>query len=88
MDKNHHLLAFLSLLIAHEIFEKIQLGFLVVVHTHEDIDRIFGYLPNKLRKQNNYVMVDLKKTFMFFQDFPFISQFIQEILDFKSWVNG
>jgi hypothetical protein len=33
-------------------------------------------------------MVDLKKTFMFFQDRPFISQLIQEILDFKSWVNG
>jgi len=45
-------------------------------------------LPNKLREQNNYVMVDLKKTLMFFQDRPFISQLIQEILDFKSWVNG
>jgi len=33
-------------------------------------------------------MVDLKKTFMFFQDRPFILQLIQEILDFKSWVNG
>jgi hypothetical protein len=33
-------------------------------------------------------MVDWKKTFMFFQDCPFILQLIQEILDFKSWVNG
>jgi hypothetical protein len=33
-------------------------------------------------------MVDLMKTFMFFQYCPFILQLIQEILDFKSWVNG
>jgi hypothetical protein len=33
-------------------------------------------------------MVDLMKTFMFSQDCPFILQLIQEILDFKSWVNG
>jgi hypothetical protein len=28
------------------------------------------------------------KTFMFSQDRPFIPQFIQKILEFKSWVNG
>ncbi len=33
-------------------------------------------------------MVDLMKTFMLSQDHPFISQLIQEIHDFKSWVNG
>ncbi len=41
-NNNHHLLAFLSLLIAHEVFEKVQLGFLVVGHTHEDSDKFFG----------------------------------------------
>ncbi len=28
------------------------------------------------------------KAFMFSQDCPFILQLIQEILDFKSWLNG
>jgi hypothetical protein len=42
----------------------------------------------KLREQNNYVMANLMKAFMFSQDRSFILQFIQEILDFKSWVNG
>jgi hypothetical protein len=37
-------LAFSSLLIAREMFEEVQLGFLVVGHTHEDIDGNFGYL--------------------------------------------
>ncbi len=78
------MLAFLSLLIAKEFSEKVQLGFLVVGHTHEDIDGSFGYLSKKLKDQNNYVMVDLMKAFMLSQDCPFISQLIHEILDFKS----
>jgi hypothetical protein len=48
--KNHQLLVFFSLLIAREVFEEVQLGFLVVGHTHEDIDGSFGYLSKKLRK--------------------------------------
>ncbi len=75
-NKNCHLLAFLSLLTTREIFEEIQLGFLVVGHTHEDIDGSFGYLSKKLREQNNYVMAYLMKAFMFSQDRPFIPQLI------------
>ncbi len=76
------------MLIAHKIFKEIQFGFLVVGHTHEDIDGSFGYLSKKLKKQNNCVMADLMKTFMLSQYRPFILQFIQEIPNFKSWVNG
>jgi len=64
------------------------LSFLVVSHTHKDIDRSFGYLSKNLRNQNNYVLVDLMKTFMVSQERPFILQLIQEILNFKSWVQG
>jgi len=39
------------------------LGFLVVGHTHEDIDGNFGYLSKKLREKNNYVLADLMKAF-------------------------
>jgi hypothetical protein len=60
-----------------EIFEGVQLGFLVVGHTHEDIDESFCYLSKKLKKNKNYVLVDLMKAFM--QERPFIPQPIQEI---------
>jgi hypothetical protein len=79
---------FISSLIAREVFEKIQLGFLTAMHTHEDIDGSFGHLSKKLKEQNNYAMVDLMKAFMFSQDRPFIPQLIQEMFDFKFWVNG
>jgi hypothetical protein len=40
------------------------LGFLVVGHTHEDIDGCFGYLLKKLKEENNYNLADLMKAFM------------------------
>jgi hypothetical protein len=42
---------FLSLLIARDVFEEVKLGFLIVGHTHEDIDGCFGYLLRNLRKE-------------------------------------
>jgi hypothetical protein len=52
------------MLTAKEVFEEVKLGFLVVGHTHENIDGCFGYLSKKLRKQNNYTLADLRKVFM------------------------
>jgi hypothetical protein len=49
-NKNHHLLAFLSLLSAREVFEEVQLGFLIVGHTHEDIDGNFRCIFKKLKE--------------------------------------
>jgi uncharacterized protein involved in cysteine biosynthesis len=34
------------------------------------------------------VLVDLMKTFMVSQEWPFIPQLMQEIPNFKSWVQG
>ncbi len=71
-NNNCQLPTFISLLIVHEVFEEIQLGFLIVGHTHEDLDRSFGYFLNELGEQNNYVMANLMKT-LISQDHPFIS---------------
>ncbi len=83
-NKNSHLLAFMSLLTSKEVFEEVKLGFLVVGHTHEDIDRCFEYLSKKLKEQNNHILVDLMKAFMVSQKKPFILQLIQEIPNFKT----
>jgi hypothetical protein len=71
-NKNQHLLVFLSLLKAKEVFEEFQLGFLVVGHMHENIDGNFCYLSKKLKRKNNYVLVNLMKEFMVSQKQPFI----------------
>ncbi len=82
-NNNRHLLAFLSLLMARDVFE-VKVGFLVVGHTHEDINGCFGYLSKKLKDENNYILVDLMRAFMISNKRSFIPQLIQEILDFKS----
>jgi hypothetical protein len=71
-NKNWHLLTFLSLLIARDVFEEVKLGFIVVGHTHEDIDICFGYLSKNLREQNNYILDYLMRAFMVSQERPFI----------------
>jgi hypothetical protein len=59
-NKNRHLLVFLSLLTARDVFEEVKLGFLVVGHTHKDINGCFGYLSKKLegRKQLRFNRFD------------------------------
>ncbi len=56
-NKNHHLFAFLYVLTTRKMFEEVQLKFLVIGHTHKDIDGNFGYLFKKLKEHDNYVLV-------------------------------
>ncbi len=49
-NNNRYLWAFLSLLIVRDVFEEAWLGFLVVGHTHKDINGCFGYLSKKLKE--------------------------------------
>jgi hypothetical protein len=68
------------------VFEEVKLGFLIIGHTHDqDTYGCFGYLLKKLKEENNYILVDLMKTFMISHERPFILQLIQEIPNFKSW---
>ena len=43
-NKNHFVIAFCSLLTTRLIFKEVIVGFLIVGHTHEDIDTHFSYL--------------------------------------------
>jgi hypothetical protein len=87
-NKNKHLLAFMSLLTLKKMFEKVKLGFLVVGHTHEDINRCFEYFSKKLKEKNKCILAYLMKAFMVSHDRPFIPQLIQEFPNIKTWVLG
>ena len=63
-NKNQYLMAFLSLLTTRGVFKEIQVGFLLVGHTHEDIDAYFSHLSKALKSKNTFVLADLMKTFM------------------------
>jgi hypothetical protein len=57
-NKNHSLLAFLSLLTTREMFEEVELGFLVVGHTHEELTGALDIC------QKSYILIDLMRVFM------------------------
>jgi hypothetical protein len=87
-NKNQFLFGFLSLLTARKVFEEIQLGFLLVGHTHEDIDGYFSYVSDILWKNNTFVLADLMKYFMDSQKLHFMPHVVQELADFKSFVKS
>ena len=87
-NKNQYLMAFLSLLTTRGVFKEIQVGFLLVGHTHEDIDAYFSHLSKSLKSKNTFVVADLMKAFMESQELSFLPEFIQEVGDFKSFVKG
>lgn len=51
-NKNHMLLAYCSLLVELGYFERVVISFLVVGHTHEDIDRFFGTAKAYMRRMH------------------------------------
>jgi beta-lactamase superfamily II metal-dependent hydrolase len=55
---------FAPLLTTRGVFEEAKLGFLVISHTHEDIDGCFGYLSKTLKEENNYISTNLMRVFM------------------------
>ena len=49
-NKNRVLFAFLSDLVERKVFDKVYAGFLMVGHTHEDIDQFFSVIASWLKK--------------------------------------
>ena len=65
------------------------MGFLIVGHTHEDIDAHFSYLSKLLKMKNTYILADLMKAFMDSQKTTaFIPELVQEVADFKKFLHG
>ena len=65
-NKIKNFMVFLSLLTAWGVFKEIQAGFLLVGHTHEDIDAYFSHLLKALKNKSTFVLADLMKAFMQF----------------------
>ena len=51
-NKNRFMFAFSHLLISRGVFEEVVLSFLMVGHTHEDIDQLFSVISYHLRKHH------------------------------------
>jgi hypothetical protein len=61
-------------------------SFMLVGHTHDDIDASFGRWSMKLRENNYPTIPLLMKSYMDLDDTPVIPSLIKEVPDFKSFV--
>nr|XP_054753079.1 uncharacterized protein LOC129258865 isoform X1 [Lytechinus pictus] len=88
-NKNRHVFAFLSLLVELKIFKKIKVGFLMVGHTHEDIDQLFSRISTHLKKKNITTLPKLLQAIpASFQraDCITTSERISHIFDVRQWL--
>ena len=62
-NKNRFIFSFCALLVKLGIFKKIKVSFLMVGHTHEDIDQMFSRFSTWLNKNDAYDIEDLMSGF-------------------------
>ena len=87
-NKNRYVFAFCSLLTLHNVFKEVYINFLIVGHTHNNIDALFGRWSYKLRGVDYLTLPLLMKSFMDTESLPVIPHLIEEVLDFKKFVEG
>ena len=87
-NKNKYVFAYWSLLVAKRIFREVYVNFMIVGHTHDDIDALFGRWSMLLKKENFPTILALMKSFMDVESIPTISHLIEEVPDLKSFIDG
>jgi len=87
-NKNKFVFTFWSLFVAKKIFHEVYVSFLLVGHTHDDIDALFGRWSMQLKKDNFPTIPSLMKSFMDIDLVPTIPHFIEDVPNFKSFTKG
>ena len=87
-NKNRFVFAFCLLLTYHGVFQEVYINFLIVDHTHDDFDALFGRWSYKLRGTDYLTLPLLMKSFMDTESRPVIPHLIEEVPDFKKFVEG
>ena len=63
-NKNRFVMGYCEMLVALSVFESVEVGFLPVGHTHEDIDQAFSQTSKHLRVNNAITLSDLQHELM------------------------
>ena len=87
-NKNRYVFSFFSLLVHRGVFRKVYVNFLLIGHTHEDIDAMFGRCNRRLRENDYPTLPMLMKSFMDVETKPVIPHLIKEVPNFKAFVDG
>lgn len=89
VNKNRWLLALLALLVEKGIFQKIKLSFLMVGHTHADIDQFFSCVSRKLKHLDTvHTLPQLHAAIVGCMDkVKPVVEHLYDICDYKSWID-
>ena len=61
-NKNHFLLGYCALLLAEGLFEEVEVFFLPVGHTHNEVDQAFSLISKAVAREGAFSVEDLKQT--------------------------
>ena len=87
-NKNRYVFCFWSLLFAKKIFREVYVNFMIVDHTHDDIDALFERWSMALKKESFPTVPLLMKSFMDVESISTIPHLIEEVADFKGFIGG
>ena len=87
-NKNHYLFAYLSLLVAKGVFKTVHLGFLMVGHTHEDIDAMFSRFSERLQTKMTSTFPHLMEHFQKCESLAPAPFLMTQVPDFKTFIQG
>ncbi|KAL3695044.1 hypothetical protein R1sor_008695 [Riccia sorocarpa] len=87
-NKNIHVLAFCSELVKRGIFETVEVNFLMVGHTHEDIDAFFSKVSARTINKDVLTLPTLMAEIWESEAMHPVPLLLEEVADYKSYVDG
>ncbi|XP_070557873.1 uncharacterized protein [Ptychodera flava] len=85
-NKNRYMLSLAHVLVQYKVFDMVDLHFLPVGHTHEDIDQLFSCISRHLKKTNIYTMDDMERAVMNSYNVPVFVKHVEGVFDIKKWL--
>ena len=86
-NKSRFVKCFWSLLVAKKIVREVIVSYMIVGHTHDDIDASFGRWSMKLHSEDFLTVPYLMKSYMDLDKDAVIPHMIEEVPDFKAFIN-
>ncbi|KAL3698009.1 hypothetical protein R1sor_012085 [Riccia sorocarpa] len=87
-NKNLHVLAFCSELVIRGVFETVELNFLMVGHTHEDVDALFSKVSAQTMHKDVLSLPALMVEIWDSEIMHPVPILLEEVADYKSYVHG
>jgi hypothetical protein len=85
-NKNQTVMAFCSELVSRGVFETVQMSFLMVGHTHEDVDALFSKVSKQVRNKEVATLPALMAEVWECESIHPVPRVIQEVASYKSYL--